>query len=96
MSDRGGPNLVLWIIDFDDSCQCDHVNYVNKNDGTLGAPNPNTAAEDEYLFAPYGTFTVMSATFQPTPSDVNPHVVVLRAAVNNRAEREDLPCAPWA
>ena len=98
MRDRGGPDYVLWIIDFDDSRQCDHVNYVNKNDGSLSTPTPNTAAEDEYLFAPYGTFTVTGAAFQPTGtvSEANPHVVTLRAAVNNRSEREDVQSAPWA
>ena len=95
---RGGPDYVLWMIDFDDSRQCDHVNYVNKNDGSLSTPTPNTAAEDEYLFAPYGTFTVTGAAFQPTGtvSEANPHVVTLRAAVNNRSEREDVQSAPWA
>lgn len=98
MRERGGPDYVLWIIDFDDSRQCDHVNYVNKNDGSLSTPTPNTAAEDEYLFAPYGTFTVTGAAFQPTGtvSEANPHVVTLRAAVNNRSEREDVQSAPWA
>ena len=96
MHDRGGPDYVLWVIDFDASRHCDHVNYVNKNDGSLGAPNPNSAVEDEYLFAPYSTFTVTGVTFQPTPTEANPHVVELLAAVNNRNEPDDLPNSPWA
>ena len=58
MRDRGGPDFVIWVINLDASRQCDHMNYVNKNDGTLNV-SPHTAAEDEFLFAPYSVFTVM-------------------------------------
>ena len=95
MADRGGPHFCRWMIEFDASRRCDHVNFVNKNDGTLQV-SPNAAAEDEYLFAPYATFTVVSAMLQLTPTVANPHVVQLRAAVNNRNEPDDLPSAPWA
>ena len=96
MRERGGPDFVLWIIEFDASRKCDHVNHVNRNDGTLDAADPNTAAEDEYLFAPYATFVVANAIFQDAPTASNPHVVVLHAAVNNRNEPNDLMSAPWA
>ena len=78
------------------SRQCDHVNYVNKNDGSIAnSLNPNSAAEDEYLFSPYATFTVTNATFEPAPTESNPHVVTLLAAVNNQDEPDHLPSGPW-
>ena len=54
------------------------------------------AAEDEYLFAPYATFTVTSAIFQPHPTPDAPHMVVVCAAVNNLKQPEDVLNAPWA
>ena len=96
MADRGAPDYVLWIIRFHPSRQCDHVNFVNKNDGSLGTDTPNEAAESEWLFSPYATFTVSKVTFQtPGPNAANPHVVELVASVNNKCEKEDLPSCPW-
>ena len=105
MRERGSPDHVLWRIRFDDSRRCRHVNYIAVNDGSLGEPgaDPNTAREDEYLFAPYSVFTVESITWVPghrsaeNGEDVPSHyLIVMRAAVDNQTEPEDLDTSPWA
>ena len=66
--------------------KCAHVNLVKKT---------NVEGEEEYLFAPYSAFTVVSAAWNlGTPLD--PHVIELEAAVDNKEEPEDLPLAPWS
>ncbi len=52
-------------------------------------------AEAEFLFSPYSTFTVVSAAPSAPNSYLNPHVITLSAAVDNRLEPGDLPLAPW-
>ena len=52
-------------------------------------------AESEFLFAPYSVFTVVSVEASARNSYLAPHVITLRAAVDNRLEPEDLPLAPW-
>ena len=52
-------------------------------------------SEQEYLFAPYSVFTVLSATWN-AGTTADPHVIELEAAVDNQAEPEDLPLAPWS
>ena len=54
-------------------------------------PNPC----HQYLFAPYSAFTVVSATWNLGTS-LDPHVIELHAAVDNKEEPEDLPLAPWS
>ena len=54
-------------------------------------PNPCR----QYLFAPYSAFTVVSATWNLGTS-LDPHVIELEAAVDNKEEPEDLPLAPWS
>ena len=49
---------------------------------------------EEYLFAPYSAFTVLSVSCNAGTS-VAPHVIELLAAVDDREAREDLPLAPW-
>ena len=49
----------------------------------------------QYLFAPYSAFTVVSATWNLGTS-LDPHVIELEAAVDNKEEPEDLPLAPWS
>ena len=70
----------------DPSRKCVHVNLVKKT---------NVAGEEEYLFAPYSAFTVLSATWN-AGTDADPHVIELRAAVDNKTKPEDLPLAPWS
>jgi hypothetical protein len=85
---RGGDDCVLWRVRIDPVNKCIHVNLVTKR--VLGLPD-----EQEYLFAPYSAFTVLSATWNTGTMD-NPHVIELLAAVDNRTEPEDLPLAPWS
>ena len=66
--------------------KCVHVNLVKKT---------NVPGEEEYLFAPYSAFTVLSSTWN-AGTTADPHVIELLAAVDNKAEREDLPLAPWS
>ena len=49
----------------------------------------------QYLFAPYSAFTVVSAAWNLGTS-LDPHVIELEAAVDNKEEPEDLPLAPWS
>ena len=51
--------------------------------------------EEEYLFTPYSAFTVLSAIWN-AGTDADPHIIELQAAVDNKAEPEDLPLAPWS
>jgi hypothetical protein len=52
--------------------------------------------EQEYLFAPYSVFKVVSADYSGDGSDDQPYQITLEAAADNQAEREDLPLAPWS
>ena len=52
-------------------------------------------AESEFLFAPYSAFTVVAAAPSAPNGYLDPHVITLAAAVDNRLEPEDLPLAPW-
>ena len=45
LADRGGPDYVLWTIEFDPSRRCDHVNFIDRHDwaafpATLMRPAP--------------------------------------------------------
>ena len=76
---------VLWSVHIDPAEKCHHVNLVR---------NSVADHEQEYLFAPYSTFSVIRSTWTSgTVSD--PHRIVLLAAVDNKNEPEDLPLAPW-
>jgi hypothetical protein len=68
-------------------------------------------AEEEFLWAPYSVLTVETSASSDTvtlPSVVargpmsdpgrsylNPHVLTISAAIDNRLEDNDLPLAPW-
>ena len=52
-------------------------------------------SEKEFLFAPYSVFTVESGEWSDNPDDDTPHIIHLRAAIDNRKESDDLPLAPW-
>ena len=87
-----GKTPVKWINVLDprgrDALQyrCKHVNFCENSD---------VPGEDEFLFAPYSVFTVISLTAPPAPTDDDPVVVRVQAAVDNLKEPEDLPLAPW-
>jgi hypothetical protein len=87
-----GETPVKWIVELDprgrDALQyrCKHVNFCENSD---------VPGEEEFLFAPYSVFTVISLTAPPAPTDEHPVVVRWQAAVDNLKESEDLPIAPW-
>ena len=66
--------------------KCLHVNLVKKT---------NVPGEEEYLFAPYSAFTVVSTSWN-AGTVAEPHQLELLAAVDNKAEPEELPLAPWS
>jgi hypothetical protein len=80
------PSKVRWLIRIDPERKCVHVNLVKRS---------NVEGEQEYLFAPYSAFTVLSATWK-AGTVADPHVVELLAAVDNKEEPEDVPLAPWS
>jgi len=49
--------------------------------------------EDEYLFVPYSTFTVLTTNWSADPDE--PHQVSLKPALDNKLQGTDLPLAPW-
>ena len=83
---RGGDDCVLWRVRIDPERKCLHVNFVKAS---------NVAGEEEYLFAPYSAFTVLSARWR-AGTTAEPHEIELLAAVDNMEEPEDLPLAPWS
>ena len=86
MRRSGMAAKVLWLVRIHPQRKCVHVNLVHKT---------HVEGEEEYLFAPYSAFTVTRATWNNGTAS-NPHVIELMAAVDNKAEREDLPFAPWS
>ena len=84
--ERGGSDCVLWRVRIDPVRKCVHVNLVKKT---------NVPGEEEYLFAPYSAFTVLSVRWGAGTAAA-PHEIELLAAVDNKEEPEDLPLAPWS
>ena len=80
------PTKVRWRIRIHPQKGCQHVNVVAKS---------HIPSENEFLFAPYSVFTVLSAEWRKGDSQ-EPHVVELLASVDNRLESEALPLAPWS
>ena len=84
----------MFIFHFDPTKRCNNVNYITKTDGVVG--------EEEFLFAPYSTFTVRSAEWTPHPTaggmsgQLKYHVIHLDVAIDNYDEPLDLPLSPWA
>ena len=68
--------------------RCKHVNLVEKT---------HIQGEEEFLFAPYSVFTVLSVTISASgkPNASHPIVIQLQAALDNREEPDDLPLSPW-
>ena len=87
-----GKTPVKWIVEVDsrgrDALQyrCKRVNFCENSD---------VPGEEEFLFAPYSVFTVISLTAPPVPPDHDTVVVRVQAAVDKQKESEDLPLAPW-
>jgi hypothetical protein len=77
---------VLWIVHIDPVLKCVHVNLVTRS---------NVPGEQEYLFAPYSAFTVISSKWGAGTNE-DPHVIELSAAPDNKAAPEDLDLAPWS
>eukprot|EP00292_Cryptomonas_paramecium_P026148 CAMPEP_0113700918 /NCGR_PEP_ID=MMETSP0038_2-20120614/24257_1 /TAXON_ID=2898 /ORGANISM="Cryptomonas paramecium" /LENGTH=75 /DNA_ID=CAMNT_0000624695 /DNA_START=1 /DNA_END=225 /DNA_ORIENTATION=- /assembly_acc=CAM_ASM_000170 len=75
--------MVLWQIKVDQDCV--QVNYVRHS---------NVSEEEEFLFVPFSAFSVEAVEWSPDPR-LQPHLVHLMAAQDNRAEPEDLPLAQW-
>ena len=89
-----GDDGVKWIIHLDPrgavdpEYRCKHVNYV---ESTL------IKGEDEFLFAPYSVFTVISTAWSDCPHNPKrPHVVHLEAALDNWDHPGDCETAPWS
>ena len=78
---------ILWTLRFGRGCK--HVAFVAHN---LSAA---TQAEYEFLVAPYTAFEVESVMWADPPTIQCPHQIVLRVALDNMIEPEDLPLAPW-
>jgi hypothetical protein len=55
--------------------------------------------ENEFLFAPYSTFTVRALEWNPQPSvsayTMRPHYIDVNVASDNLEQPLDLPLAPW-
>ena len=81
----------VWRITFDargklnPKYRVKHMTFVSK---TL------TAGENEYLFAPYSVFTLVSVKWSET-FEASPHLFTIHAALDNKEEDECLPLAPW-
>ena len=65
------PSKVRWMVWIDPTRKCNHVNLVTKR--VPGLPD-----EQEYLFAPYSAFTVLSVAWN-AGTDAEPHVIELLA-----------------
>ena len=81
---------VIWRITFDPrgkhhpEYRVKHMTFVSK---TL------VEGEEEYLFAPYSVFTLVST--QWSAELARPHEFTVRPACDNKGEGETLPLAPW-
>ena len=82
------PSKVMWLVRIDPELRCRHVNLVTRR-------VPDLPDEQEYLFAPYSVFTVISATWSAGTA-ADPHVIELAAAPDNKGPSEKLPLAPWS
>ena len=90
MKAADGTATALWIVLLDArgtqaaEYRCMHASYVLKS---------HLGAEKEFLFSPYSVFQVVATEW--SPEIAKHHVIVLRAAIDNRIHPEDLPLAPW-
>jgi hypothetical protein len=95
-AETAGYPVVQWKIELDirgdpqgqnmPQYLCKHVNLLR----VTHAPG-----EEEYLFQAFSVFTVKEAIWSDNPDMQHPHQVTLTATVDNTAESEALPLAPW-
>ncbi len=54
--------------------------------------------EEEFLFAPYSVFTLLSITMPASgkPTATYPVVIEQQAGIDNRDEPTDVPLSPWS
>jgi len=89
---RAAENMarVLWRISVDTRgitdpiYRCRHAFVLEKT---------HIPGEEEYLFVPYSTFTVMEAKWSDNSTE--PHEILVAASQDNLNEDDDLPLAPW-
>ena len=87
-----GKTPVRWEVVLDPrgrdgvAFRCRHVKYLD---------HTQIVGEEEFLFTPYSVFTVLSFHQPPRPTAIDPVVVRIQASLDNQAEPEDLPLAPW-
>jgi len=97
---RRSPHpAVKWEIQLDvrgDPGGMDDARFLCKHVSFIARRAPDVPDEKEFLFVPYSVFEVISTAWSSNPTPTSPHVVTLRAAVDNREEPEDLPLAPWS
>ena len=65
---------------------CKHVNLLRVT---------HVPGEEEYLFQAFSVFTVKEVVWSDSPDAQHPHQITLVAALDNTAESESLPLAPW-
>jgi len=94
--DRDEP--IMWTFHFDPVKKCKHVNYIDRNDGSV-------SDESEFLFVPYSIFRVRKVTwvhnakFDPSAQIMRYHEIEVDVAPCNckgPMVQPDLPLAPWA
>ena len=94
---------VLWKVQVnkrgkhDINYKCKHVNLIAAKTRSLVEHEqaPEGRSEQEYLFAAFSPFTVTKVTWSDNPKST-PHLIELEAALDGKAEPEDLPLAPWS
>ena len=86
-SQQPGRVPVLFVVKLDPKFRCYHVNFIDKG---------YIPGESEFLFSPYSVFKVISVPdLSKAVNWMNPYVVILKAAVDNKIEPEDLPLCGW-
>ena len=82
-------NHPLSLLKNNHNNRCKHVNFVTRT---------NVPGEEEFLFSQYSVFTIKETRWSKAAvvDEVNPHVITLIAAIDNKKEPEELPLAPWS
>ena len=88
-SQYGAKPSAVWRIKFDRRGKTEEKYRVRHMSFVM---NTSVPGEAEYLFAPYSVFTLQSVKWGTNPPQ---HHFVIKAAIDNREEDEDLPLAPW-
>eukprot|EP01062_Namystynia_karyoxenos_P080768 TRINITY_DN8748_c0_g1_i1.p1 TRINITY_DN8748_c0_g1~~TRINITY_DN8748_c0_g1_i1.p1 ORF type:complete len:871 (+),score=199.84 TRINITY_DN8748_c0_g1_i1:92-2614(+) len=91
-----GLEPVMWHFVLDRENLCEHVTYLDRSliyDPVQAGAKPE---EDEFLFAPYSSFTVKSVDWKDDNDYTNPSIITVQVHPDNRLSPEDLPNAPWS